>query len=71
MRTNFEKYLTGPAEPVVNRVRNQFIREILFKLPKDKNTIDRCKHEIHQQMILLQNNKRYRSVQVIPDVDPY
>lgn len=71
MRTNFEKYLSGPAEPVVNRVRNQFIREILFKLPKDKKTIDRCKHEIHQQMVMLQNNKNYRSVQVIPDVDPY
>jgi primosomal protein N' (replication factor Y) len=70
MNSSFKSYITGPAEPVVNRVRNQYIREVLFKLPKDKTTIDNCKHEIRQQIIMLQTNKRYRSVTVLPDVDP-
>jgi primosomal protein N' (replication factor Y) len=70
MNNSFKSYITGPAEPVVNRVRNQYIREVLFKLPKDKTTIDNCKHEIRQQIIMLQTNKRYRAVTVLPDVDP-
>ncbi|MGI8951592.1 MAG: replication restart helicase PriA [Chitinophagaceae bacterium] len=67
---NFAKNITGPAEPVVNRIRNQYLWEILLKLPKDLFTINQCKKEIFQQIIILQSNKRYKSVSTFPDVDP-
>jgi len=66
----FKKYITGPAEPLVNRIRNQYLWEILFKLPKDAKLINECKHHIQQQVIIIQSNKRYRSVDIIIDVDP-
>ena len=69
LKTEFEKYLVGPAEPVVNRVRNQFLMELLLKLPKDAPTIARCKHLIQEQTAILHNDKRFRSVVIIPDVD--
>ncbi len=69
LNVNYKKYISGPAQPVINRVRNQFIWEILLKLPKDSQIIQRCKMEIAQQIIIVQTNKRYRSVQVIVDVD--
>ncbi len=31
----YSSYLSGPAEPIVNRVRNQYLMELLLKLPKD------------------------------------
>ena len=70
MKTQFGKSMSGPSQPVVDRVRNLYIWEILIKLPKDNQTIQRCKTSIRQQTVILQNHKRYRSVQVIADVDP-
>ena len=69
LATDFEKYITGPAEPVVNRVRNQYLMELLLKLPKDGGVIAQCKKTIHEQTGVLHMDKRYRSVVVIPDVD--
>ncbi len=69
LKTNFAKYLSGPAQPMVNRVRDKFLWEILVKLPKDAQFIQQCKMEIAQQAVIVQSNKRYRSVQIIPDVD--
>lgn len=66
----YADYINGPAEPAVNRVRNQYLMEILFKLPKDANFILQCKKSIFQQVAIIQSNKRYRSVNIIPDVDP-
>jgi len=65
----YAAYLSGPAEPSVNRVRNQYLFELLLKLPKDAQFILRCKHEILQQAAIIQSNKRYRSVTIIADVD--
>ena len=66
----FGSYLNGPSQPIVDRIRNQYIWEILLKLPKDSNTVNNCKRSIHQQMVIIQNNKRYRSVHIIPNADP-
>lgn len=70
MKKNFERAITGPAEPVVNRIRNQYLWELLIKLPKDAGTIQQCKREIAQQIVIIQSNKRYRTVNIITDVDP-
>jgi primosomal protein N' (replication factor Y) (superfamily II helicase) len=69
MKAEFGKFLTGPAEPVVNRVRNQYLMELLIKLPKDTELIQRCKRAIQEQVAILHNDKRFRSVVVIADVD--
>ena len=66
----FGSYLNGPSQPIVDRIRNQYIWEILLKLPKDSRTVNNCKRAIHQQMIIIQSNKRYRSVHIIPNTDP-
>jgi len=69
LKPEFGKYLVGPAEPVVNRVRNQFLMELLVKMPKDGELIQRCKKFILDQVATLHNDKRFRSVVIIPDVD--
>jgi primosomal protein N' (replication factor Y) (superfamily II helicase) len=69
MKAKYEKYLVGPAQPVVNRVRNQYLMELLIKLPKDAKLIANCKKDILQQIINLHENKSFRSVIILPDVD--
>jgi primosomal protein N' (replication factor Y) len=66
----FNKWLTGPAEPIVGRVKNQYLMELMLKLPKDSSTINRCKQLIREEMLNLHAQKKFRSVVVIPDVDP-
>ncbi len=70
LKHNYGNYLNGPAQPVVDRIRNQYIWEILLKLPKDAALINNCKKEIEQQTVIIQTNKNYRSVTILPDVDP-
>ena len=69
MKFFLEKFLVGPGEPVVNRVRNQYLMELLIKLPKDSSTMQLAKQVIQQQIIILNNNKKFRSVVIVVDVD--
>ncbi|WP_235921042.1 replication restart helicase PriA [Foetidibacter luteolus] len=70
LKPNFGNYLNGPAEPMVNRIRNQYLWEILIKLPRDGKLIAQCKKEIQQQMVIIQSAKLYKRVVIVPDVDP-
>lgn len=68
---HFLKEMTGPAQPVVDRIRNQYLWEVLLKLPKDIQRIQQCKREIMQQVVILQSNKRYKAVRIVINVDPF
>ena len=70
IKKDFETYITGPAQPVINRLRNKYLWDVLLKLPKNAQLINQCKIQIEQQTAMLKFNKRYRSVDIIPDVDP-
>lgn len=70
LKADFSKQSNGPAQPVVDRVRNQYLWEILIKLPKNTRQINLCKQVIQQQAIIIQSNKRYRAVSILPDIDP-
>ncbi|MBS1566061.1 MAG: primosomal protein N', partial [Bacteroidetes bacterium] len=37
-------YMIGPAAPVVNKVRNLYLMELMLKLPKDGVLLQQCKH---------------------------
>jgi primosomal protein N' (replication factor Y) len=69
LRARYGKYIVGPAEPVIGRIRNQYLNELLFKLPRDTKFIAACKKDILDQIAILHQHTSYRSVTVIPDVD--
>ena len=70
LKLKYGNYMVGPAEPGVNRVRNLFLIELMLKLPRDTKLIAQCKQDVMEQIAVLHNNKSYRSVAVVPDVDP-
>ncbi|MFT3903320.1 MAG: primosomal protein N' [Niabella sp.] len=65
----YEPYMSGPSEPIVNRVRNQYLMEILLKLPRNLQFINACKKDILYCIAVLHQEQRFKSVVVIPDVD--
>jgi len=69
MDTAYGKYIVGPAEPVVNRVRNMYLMDLLFKLPRDSQMIQKCKSDILKYCAVLHQEKRFAKVIIVPDVD--
>ncbi|MET0300761.1 MAG: primosomal protein N' [Flavitalea sp.] len=69
LKEQYGRFMIGPAEPIVNRVRNQFLMEILFKLPKETGLNAKCKAAIHEQVAMLHNTANFKNVVVIADVD--
>jgi len=70
LHKDFGNYLTGPGEPVIARIRNQYIMELMLKLPKNGSTIAFAKQVIQQQRAILKNDRKFRSVTIVPDIDP-
>ena len=69
LHNRYQPYITGPAEPVVNRVRNMYLMEMILKLPISQKLIVQCKKDILLQVAVLHQEKRYKSVVIVPDVD--
>jgi primosomal protein N' (replication factor Y) (superfamily II helicase) len=69
LRNKYGNYIVGPAEPVINKIRNLFLMELLLKLPRDTKFIAQCKHDILHQIAVLHNERSFKSVVVVPDVD--
>ncbi len=63
-------FVTGPAVPVVARVRNQYLMELFIKLPLDTKKIQQYKKIIRNHFNLLLADKKFKSVVMIADVDP-
>lgn len=70
LHAKYGNYLVGPAEPVVARIRNLYLMELLVKLPRDSRMIAQCKKDIFEQMAILHQHRSYRSVLFSIDVDP-
>ncbi|MFN9709917.1 MAG: primosomal protein N' [Bacteroidota bacterium] len=66
---NYQRYLVGPSEPVVNRVRNQYLMELLLKLPRDRKLIEECKQYLQQLEVNMHQQNHLKSVIILFDVD--
>ena len=69
LKKNYGQYIVGPAEPVIGRIRNQYLMELLLKLPRDTKTIKQCKKDLLEQVAILHQHKSFRSVTIVADVD--
>jgi primosomal protein N' (replication factor Y) len=69
LKQDLKDYIVGPAAPVVNRIRNQYLMEILIKLPKEHGMSMAYKKAIRNHINLLLSEKKYKSVTVVADVD--
>ncbi len=69
LRPIFQKDLLGPEYPVVSRVRNQYIKQILIKFRRDQSA-KRFKELINSQIQIFLHDAQYKSVTIQVDVDP-
>jgi primosomal protein N' (replication factor Y) (superfamily II helicase) len=69
LRPHVGARLVGPAVPLVGRVRNNYLQEMLIKLPRDSKVITDTKRLVQEHFIRLLAEKQFRSVFIVPDVD--
>ena len=62
--------LIGPAEPYINRIKNQFIIELLCKLEKNSTLITKAKSVIMQERDYLLAMEGNSAMRIDVDVDP-
>ena len=70
LRKSYGLNVLGPEYPVVSRVKNKFLKNILLKIDKI-NSHKKIKEEIKFLISKIQNISSYKSVRVIVDVDPF
>ncbi len=63
--------LSGPTPPLVAKVRNYYMQELLIKTAKDPKTLQQVKQHISDCILYLTAQKDFRQVYIVPDVDPY
>jgi len=59
----------GPEEPLVERIRNQFLFDILIKLERDKVNIKAVKAFMQERINDILTDKGLRQVNIVADVD--
>jgi primosomal protein N' (replication factor Y) len=69
LRKDLNNLVIGPAAPVVARIRNQYLMELLVKLPLETKRIQQYKKIIRNHFNLLLTEKQFKSVVMVADVD--
>jgi primosomal protein N' (replication factor Y) len=60
----------GPESPIVNRIRNQYLKDIIIKLEKENINLKAIKEMIRKEMQEVCTQKEFRQVTIVADVDP-
>ena len=67
---NIQKTVMGPAQPIINRIRNKYIWELCVKINKQPQQLQIAKKQLLHFIQLIAVHPRYKSVQIIIDIDP-
>ncbi len=69
LRTYFGKRVLGPEYPLVSRIKDHYIKDILVKIERNAKLVS-VKEKLAARLIEFQKIRDYQSVRVITDVDP-
>lgn len=62
--------ILGPGEPMVSKIRNQFIMSILIKIPRDSGHLAEIKQRVQTLIQRTLDEKEFRTARIVTDVDP-
>ncbi|MTI22914.1 primosomal protein N' [Fulvivirga sp. RKSG066] len=63
--------ILGPEEPVISKIRNEYLREIWVKLERAKIDLNKAKDIIETLSLEVSNYKDLKGTRIVFDVDPY
>lgn len=69
LRQEFGKRILGPEYPLVSRIKNEYLKNILFKIEKGSQ-LNTLKHILQQKIEQFMEDANNKGVKIILDVDP-
>jgi primosomal protein N' (replication factor Y) len=70
MSQNLTMPVLGPEEPAINRIRNEYIRTIIIKIPQNTSIVS-TKKTIQKILNSFEAVAQYRAIKVTLNVDFY
>ncbi|WPP52075.1 primosomal protein N' [Catalinimonas niigatensis] len=61
----------GPEEPLISRLRNQYLMQLMIKLERKQTFIQEVKKIIIDHCTLLEKDKQLKGTRTVIDVDPF
>jgi len=62
--------ILGPGEPMISKIRNEYLMAILVKINRDQGKLHEIKSVLSNTASQLLQTKEYRSAKIVFDVDP-
>jgi primosomal protein N' (replication factor Y) len=62
--------IMGPGEPMIGKIRNEYLMSILIKIPRNQGKLTEIKSKLRLLADQLVEEKEYRQIRVQFDVDP-
>lgn len=69
LRTKFGGRVLGPVTPLIDRIRNEYIVQIIIKI-ENGSSFARAKEIVSEQITALQKSPESKGITVICDIDP-
>jgi primosomal protein N' (replication factor Y) (superfamily II helicase) len=60
----------GPGEPMIAKIRNQYLMTLLVKVARGNQALPAIKHALLTELDKLQKEKEFRALRTVIDVDP-
>lgn len=70
LRGQLGRRVLGPEQPMVSRIRNYYIKQVIIKADKE-SSIQKVKSILKETILQFQSEKDFRAVNIQVDVDPY
>jgi primosomal protein N' (replication factor Y) len=62
--------ILGPGEPMISKIRNQYLMSLLIKIPRGSSELANLKNKVVQVIQQVSKEKENRSARIVIDVDP-
>lgn len=65
------KRVLGPEEPVISKIRNEYLMELVIKLERSQVSLSKVKNILQELRLEILGEKELKTSKIIFDVDPY
>lgn len=71
LKQSLGERVLGPEQPLISRIRNQYIQSILLKIERQEISIAKVKEFVRETILYFGAEKKYKGSRIYIDVDPY
>jgi primosomal protein N' (replication factor Y) len=71
LQTKYSGWIIGPTPPIISKINNYYLRDILIKIPRNYKELNRIKQDIQQAINGLYQFQSFKQIRVVVNVDVF